>query len=565
MKDHCALISPPHRRVDKHSTRRVHLVLESLEDRCLLSGLPPVGPLPAVTIGLTAAEVDDADVVVDWNATMLQAIKNTNANPCTASRTAAMVGVAVFDAVDGIHTTYDFYDVPGLDLRPSHNASRPAAAIAAADTVLNNLFPTQTPMFDAEFQATVGVLPHNVATAEGLAWGMYVGNSVLAWRSHDGSNATSTYQAAPPGGPIGAYELTPNAGLEGKPPGFLPALDPQWGQVTPWTMTSANQFLPAPPPAVGSAEYAAAFNEVKALGDTNSTTRTQDEYDFAHFWADVPGHSVTPPGHWDEIAEHLSLQTHLSLEQNAHLFAEAGIGMADAAINCWNAKYVYNYWRPITAIRDPRASQINPANTSDPNWTPLWNTPNFPSYTSGHSTFSGAASTILASIFGNDIHFTIGSDDMPGYSRSFTSLSDAADEAGESRVVGGIHFSFDNTAGLKAGREIGQYIVEHFLTRDDHDHDDRGDDGDPSFGRGDGDITFSNLLTLAGPGAASLLTQVQQQTGQSTLPPGREFDLILVQTGQNTWSLVARSTGEDAHHAAPLDLTLWSFDVPAWS
>src|SRR5262249_42886659 len=131
--------------------------------------------------------------------------------------------------------------------------------------------------------------------------------------------------------------------------------------------------------------------------------------------------------------------------------------------NCWDAKYVYNFWRPITAIRDPRASQINPGTTSDPNWTPLWNTPNFPGYTSGHSTFSGAASVILASIFGPNTHFTNGSDDMPGYSRSFASFADAADEAGDSRVVGGIHFQFDNSAGLAAGRALGAYIAQNFL------------------------------------------------------------------------------------------------------
>src|SRR5262249_14169501 len=138
----------------------------------------------------------------------------------------------------------------------------------------------------------------------------------------------------------------------------------------------------------------------------------------------------------------------------------------------------------ITAIRDPRASQINPDNTSDPNWTPLWNTPNFPGYSSGHSTFSGAASVILASIFGDKTSFTIGSDDMPGYSRSYTSFSQAADEAGESRVVGGIHFSFDNVAGLNAGRELGNFIALNFLlSRCEHrrhddgsvnDQDDRG-------------------------------------------------------------------------------------------
>ncbi len=267
------------------------------------------------------------------------------------------------------------------------------------------------------------------------------------------------------------YELTPQAGLEAKGTVPLPALTPQWGQVTPWAMTSAAQFLPPTPPAVGSAEYAADFNDVKTLGDSARYTpyalshdpQINNDYQLAHFWADVPGHSVTPPGHWDEIAEHVSLQEHLNLEQNARLFALVNIGLADAAINCWDCKYVYNYWRPITAIRDPRASTINLMNTSDPTWTPLWNTPNFPSYTSGHSSFSGAASTILASIFGPNTHFTIGSDDMPGYSRSFTSFAQAADEAGESRVVGGIHFQFDNTAGLLAGRQIGGYVSQSFL------------------------------------------------------------------------------------------------------
>jgi hypothetical protein len=214
---------------------------------------------------------------------------------------------------------------------------------------------------------------------------------------------------------------------------------------------------------VNSAAYAAAFNETKSLGDTNSTTRTPDETLYAHFWADVPGHSVTPPGHWNEIAENIALNKNLDLVDNARLFGLLNIGLADAAINCWVAKYVYNYWRPITAIRDPRASEINPATTSDPNWTPLWNTPNFPSYTSGHSTFSGTACAILTSLFGAKTHFTIGSDDMPGYTRAFKSFTQAANEAGESRVVGGIHFQFDNTSGLSAGTRLGTYIAKRFL------------------------------------------------------------------------------------------------------
>jgi hypothetical protein len=209
--------------------------------------------------------------------------------------------------------------------------------------------------------------------------------------------------------------------------------------------------------------YAASFNRTELYGGVTSTARTEDETLYAHFWADVPGHSVTPPGHWDEIAEHVTLQQHLNLEQNARLFALLNIGLADAAITCWDAKYVYNFWRPVTAINDPRASQISPATASDPTWVPLWKTPNFPSYMSGHSTFSGAAATILTSVFGPDFLFTVGSDDMPGYSRSFDSFAQAAEEAGESRVMGGIHFEFDNTAGLRSGWDLGTFVSQNFL------------------------------------------------------------------------------------------------------
>jgi hypothetical protein len=428
---------------------------------------------------LTDAQVKRSDAVIDWNAIMLRAIWNGNTGlgmppigtpPTLASRVEAMVGVAVYDAVEGVHPTYDLYPIPGLTASPDPNASREAAAVAAADTVLNSVYPAlKTSLFDPMYQAFLAGSPDTKPKANGIAWGQTAANAVIAWRSGDDVRLTDpTYVPAPPGGPPGVYELTPAAGLEAQPPGFLPALTPQWGKQTTWAMTSAAQFLPPPPPAVGSAEYAAAFNEVKMLGDTNRyalprSPQVEDEYQFAHFWADFHSYSVTPPGHWDEIAEHLALQQNLNLEKDARLFALVNIGLADAAINCWDAKYIYNYWRPITAIRDPRANMINPANTSDPTWTPLWNTPNFPSYTSGHSTFSGTASTILASIFGDNTPFTVGSDDMPGYSRSFTSLTQAADESGESRVVGGIHFSFDNLPGLEAGRELGSYISQNFL------------------------------------------------------------------------------------------------------
>ncbi len=534
----------------KRRLRRAAINVERLEDRCVPAG-PPASPpllLPAVTIGLTADQVNNADVVINWNAEMLRAIWTAGTPPTLTSRVEAMVAVAVYDAVEGIgHARYTFYSVPGLDPESApHGASREAAAIAAADTVLNSLYPDQTAMFDAQYQADLGQIGDGRAKERGIAWGQTVANAVLTWRATDGSNATSTYQAAPPGGPAGVYELTPSAGLEAPPPpGFEPPLSPQWGQVTPWAMTSLYQFPLPGPPALDSAEYAADFNEVKSLGDTNSTTRTQDETLYAHFWADVPGHSVTPPGHWDEIAETVSLQTGLDLQDNAHLFALVNIGLADAAINCWGFKYIDNFWRPITAIRDPRASDINPATTSDPNWTPLWNTPPFPSYASGHSTFSGAASTILASIFGDNTTFTNGSDDMPGYSRSFTSFTQAADEAGESRVVGGIHFTFDNTDGLAAGRAIGAYVAQNFLLPRHEEHDTgEGDNsqGNNQGGNGQGDNQGDNSAI-----SADVLALLAARQSNTSAPSG---GVLGGQHTQPAASSTAAAAQEDSAQAS---------------
>jgi hypothetical protein len=263
---------------------------------------------------------------------------------------------------------------------------------------------------------------------------------------------------------------------------------------------------------------------------------------------------VTPPGHWDEIAEHAALEQHLNLQQNARLFALVNIGLADAAINCWDAKYIYNYWRPITAIRDPRADLINPANTSDPNWAPLWNTPNFPSYTSGHSTFSGAASTILASIFGPGFAFTNGSDDMPGYGRSFTSFAQAADEAGESRVVGGIHFSFDNTVGLTAGRQIGNYIASHFLLPVSQSDDTGGDSASRFSAVGLGSkVVVSPSFTQLLEAMASLTTPVRPQptaAPNTVHDPGLSAPAAINAVHQNPMILPGRA-GKAAQHVRP--------------
>ena len=227
-------------------------------------------------------------------------------------------------------------------------------------------------------------------------------------------------------------------------------------------MINGSQFRPPPPPELDSAQWASEFNLTKELGRADSATRTPEQTAIARFWADGGG-TVTPPGHWNVIARDIANQRGNTLEQNARLFALLNMAEADAAIIAWDCKYAFNFWRPITAI--PNAdTDGNPDTVSDPTWTPLLVTPNFPEYISGHSTFSGAAAAVLAVFFGSDdIPFTTTSEDLPGVSRSYSSFSQAAEEAGMSRIYGGIHFLSADLNGLASGAELGGYVAENFL------------------------------------------------------------------------------------------------------
>jgi len=198
-------------------------------------------------------------------------------------------------------------------------------------------------------------------------------------------------------------------------------------------------------------------------GVTTPTSRTPEQTTIAQFWADGVG-TETPPGHWNQIAEDVARARGTTLVQNARLFALLDLALADAAIVAWDCKYVFNYWRPVTAIRNADTDG-NPDTSQDATWTPLLVTPNFPSYTSGHSTFSSAGAAVLGNFFGTDnVSFTTGSDFLPGVRRTFPSFSAAAVEAGQSRIYGGIHFQFDNQDGLTSGHELGDYVTRNFLT-----------------------------------------------------------------------------------------------------
>jgi hypothetical protein len=390
----------------------------------------------ALVIGTPA----DADVVTDWNNVALDAIRADHTSPPIASRSLAILHVSIYDAVNGIARTHESYLVPSA---VQSSASREAAASAAAHEALVSLFPAAASSFDALATAILAGIPNGPQKAAGIAWGEFVANQILAACANDGWNAS----VLPRGGSgPGAWQPTP--------PLYLPYLLPQWGFIAPFAMSSSSQFRPPGPPSLDSAQYAADYNEVKELGGAIGSTRTEEQTQIALFWADGAG-TETPPGHWNSIAQTIADAHGNTLEENARLFALLNIAMADAAICAWDAKYAFDFWRPVTAI-----------NFAEPqrNWTSLIVTPPFPDYVSGHSTFSGAAAAVLELFYGTeDLPFTSGSDFLPGVYRDFSTCLDGAEEAAVSRIYGGIHFRSASEDGLQAGIKIGEWTVTHYL------------------------------------------------------------------------------------------------------
>jgi membrane-associated phospholipid phosphatase len=382
----------------------------------------------------------NADVVTQWNNAALDAIRTGNTAPPIASRGLAILHAAIYDAVNGITRTHEQYLVPSA---VPASASRPAAASAAAHQALVNLFPARASSFAALHAAILATIPNHPQKTAGSVWGEFVASQILAARVNDGSNAIVQ---PPSGSGPGVWIPTP--------PAFLPYLLPQWGFVVPFAMSSSSRFRPPGPPSLDSQQYAADYEEVKQLGALVGSTRTEDQTEIALFWADGAG-TETPPGHWNSIAQIIAAARGNTLEENARLFALLDIALADAAICAWDAKYTFHFWRPVTAIAfaEPELD-----------WMPLLVTPPFPEYTSGHSTFSGAGATVLPLFYGTEnLPFTVGSDFLPGVYRSFSTPFDAAEEAGVSRIYGGIHFHSANVDGLQAGSSIGEWTVTHYL------------------------------------------------------------------------------------------------------
>jgi membrane-associated phospholipid phosphatase len=389
------------------------------------------------------------NAVIEWNRTLLAIVRTPGAQSATihSTRNFAILHAAIYDAVNNIDPHFSRYlvslpNVPG-------SASKIAAVDQAAHDVLASLYPTFQTSLDTELQQDLARLPGNEEKNQGIAVGHAVATKLLAARSTDGANITPPPYV--PGTQAGDYQLTP--------PNFAPADFTQWPQVTPFALLRADEFRPGPPPALTSASYTEVFNEVKSLGFISSTTRTAEQTQIGMFW------NGNIQDFWNEIAQTAALRNHLNLENSARLFALLNISLADTAIAFFDAKYTYNFWRPVTAIQ-LAATDGNPETEPNPTWLPLsTKTAPDPSYPGAHSAISKAGVTVLSFYFGDQFTFDVTSESLARVTRHFTSFSAAAEEAGLSRIYAGQHFRTDHIAGKTLGKQVAESIDNTILLR----------------------------------------------------------------------------------------------------
>jgi membrane-associated phospholipid phosphatase len=378
------------------------------------------------------------NAVIEWNRTLLFVLRTPGAQPPTihSTRNFAILHAAIFDAINNIDKTFKPYAVHLSHVSPK--ASVQAAANQAAHDVLISLYPSFATTLDAELQQDLEQIPDGQNKTDGIQIGEAVAKQTLALRSNDGSAVTPP-PFVPKNQP-GDYQLTP--------PNFAPADFIQWPNVTPFVLRRADEFRPGPPPHLDSERYTRSFNEVKSLGFVDSTTRTPDQKQIGQFW------NGNIQDFWNEIAQTAALQHHLDLARTAHLFALLNFSLADTAIAFFDTKYTYNLWRPVSAIQ---LADIDGNPETEPNttWLPLsGKTAPDPSYPGAHSAISAAAAEVLRLYLGDRINFDVTSESLAGVTRHFDSFSDAAEEAGLSRIYAGQHFRFDHVTGKRLGQRV---------------------------------------------------------------------------------------------------------------
>ncbi len=389
---------------------------------------------------LGAAQPASADVIADWNNKALDFIVSHKMPPPPAERLIAMTQLAMFDAVNSIERKYRPYLV---QLPAAPTASKEAAAATAAETVLAGIDPQAQTELKAALAAYLAAIPDNTAKAEGIELGEAVAAKILEARANDGANVPDTYR---PRTTAGVYVPTATT------------LAPQWPGVKPFALTSASQFRPLAPIALKSVEWAANYNEIKELGGRNSTKRSARQTEDARFWMATDGRVFYP------IVITLAAEKKFNLIDCARLLALTAVARADSLIAVFDAKYHYEFWRPITAIRNGDIDD-NPATERDAAWQPMEATPMHPEYPCAHCIESASLAGVVQAVLGTaeipEVSMT--SPTAPGVIHHWTNVGAFTDEVSQARIWSGFHYRFSTKVGQDMGYKIGEYVVNNFM------------------------------------------------------------------------------------------------------
>lgn len=382
-----------------------------------------------------------ADAILDWNEVALAEVIVAGQTPPEGARTMAMVHVAMFDAVNAIDRRYTPY---AFTSRAAADSSPEAAASAAAHSVLAGLFPDRRQQIDSAYSAALAHVVDGKPKSAGITLGEKVGSECLALRANDGTGVLNTYR---PQTTAGAYVPT-----------ALP-VSSEWSNVKPWFTKDPARFRPGPPPALTSTLWARDFEEIKNVGARQSATRLAAQTETARFW------TIVGPASWNPVVRSLAASRPLRLVDNARLFALANMAASDAFVAVFDAKYTYNFWRPITAIRNGDIDGNN-ATERDSGWMPLVETPMHPEYPCAHCITAGALAEVLESHFGKGqvAPIAMTSATAPGVTHRWTRIADYVTEVDNARVWGGLHYRNSTEVGEAMGRKIGALAVKESLT-----------------------------------------------------------------------------------------------------
>ena len=400
----------------------------------------PLISFVAVATSLLACTTARADAVCDWNTKVGEIIVSEKMGPPPANRTMAIVDTAVYEAVNAITKRYP---AGTLKLEAAPGTSVDAAIAAANRTTLSKLLPSQQVAIDLAYRAALSKIADGAAKNSGIAVGEQAAAAVLVARADDGAVAVETYR---PQTSTGVYVPT-----------VLPAA-PHWPQRKPWLMSNPAQFRPGPPPALTSPLWARDFNEVKALGGKSSSRRTAEQTQIASFW------EATLPPVYTGIVLSVAEAPGREITQNARLFAAVAQAADDALVAVFDAKYHYNFWRPVTAIRNGDLDG-NDATERDASWTPFIETPLHPEYPCAHCTVAGAVGTVVQAEIGTGSLPALATTSylIKGPARKWAKTDEFMQEVAKARIYDGVHFRNSTEVGTAMGKQVGALAVAKFL------------------------------------------------------------------------------------------------------